>query len=59
MWDNLPAYGYYLRHARNVVFTNCTTSAVAADARPWIATNDVTQLDVSSMMKRLSRAGGQ
>ena len=59
MWDNLPAYGYYLRHARNIVFTNCTTSAAMPDARPWIATNDVTQLAVSSAMKRLSRAGGE
>ena len=46
MWANLPAYGYYLRHARNVVFTNCSTSAVSADARPWLATNDVSSLKI-------------
>ena len=46
MWSNLPAYGYYLRHATNVTFTNCFTSAVAADVRPWIATNDVSPLNI-------------
>ena len=44
MWGNLPAYGYYIRHATNVTFTNCFTSAASADARPWIATNDVSNL---------------
>ncbi len=46
MWGNLPAYGYYLRHATNVTFTNCFTSATSADARPWIATNDVSNLTI-------------
>jgi hypothetical protein len=44
MWGNLPAYGYYIRHATNVTFTNCFTSAASADARPWLATNDVSNL---------------
>jgi len=44
MWGNLPAYGYYIRHAANVTFTNCFTSAASGDARPWIATNDVSNL---------------
>jgi hypothetical protein len=46
MWTNLPAYGFYLRHAANVTFTNCFTSAASADARPWIATNDVSSLTI-------------
>jgi hypothetical protein len=46
MWGNLPAYGYYLRHASNVTFTNCFTSAAAADARPWIASSDVSNLQI-------------
>jgi polygalacturonase len=46
MWGNLPAYGYYIRHATNVTFTNCFTRATAADARPWIATNDVSNLTI-------------
>jgi polygalacturonase len=44
MWGNLPAYGYYVRHADGVTFTNCCTQAAAADARPWLATNDVSNL---------------
>jgi polygalacturonase len=43
-WGNLPAYGYYVRHANNVTFTNCFTSAVSPDVRPWLATNDVSNL---------------
>ena len=46
IWTNLPAYGYYVRHAINVTFTNCFTSVFPADARPWIATNDVTNFRV-------------
>jgi polygalacturonase len=46
MWTNLPAYGYYIRHATGVTFTNCFTSAASADARPWIATNDVSNLTI-------------
>ncbi len=46
MWGNLPAYGYYIRHAIGVTFTNCYTSAASTDARPWIATNDVSGLTV-------------
>ncbi len=44
MWGNLPAYGYYIRHAANVTFTNCFTSVVLTDARPWLANNDVSNL---------------
>jgi len=46
MWNNLPAYGYYLRHVSNVTFTNCFTSAAASDARPWIVTNDASGLAI-------------
>jgi polygalacturonase len=46
MWSNLPAFGYYLRHATNVTFTNCYTGLTAADARPWIATSDVSNLNI-------------
>jgi polygalacturonase len=46
IWGNLPAYGYYIRHATNVTFTNCLTSATSADARPWIATSDVSNLKI-------------
>ena len=44
MFGPLPAWGYYLRHVTGVSFTNCTTSVATADARPKIATDDVSGL---------------
>jgi hypothetical protein len=46
IWTNLPAYGYYVRHASNVTFTNCYTCVAPGDARPWLATSDVSRLTV-------------
>ncbi|MBW8864185.1 MAG: hypothetical protein JF609_04530 [Verrucomicrobia bacterium] len=46
IWTNLPAYGYYLRHATNVVFTNCYTGVSPYDARPWMTNADVGNLTV-------------
>jgi polygalacturonase len=46
IWTNLPAFGYYVRHAVNVTFTNCDTTVFPADARPYLATNDVSNLQV-------------
>jgi hypothetical protein len=60
MWTNLPAYGYYLRHATNVTFTNCFTSPAAPDARPWLATNDLASLRIAGpMLNIMPAAGGQ
>jgi hypothetical protein len=53
MWGNLPAYGYYFRHATGVTFTNCFTSAAAGDARPWLATNDVASLAIAGPTLRV------
>ena len=46
IWTNLPAYGYYIRHASNVTFTNCYTAVAPADARPWLATSDLSNFKV-------------
>ena len=46
IWTNLPAYGYYVRHATNVVFTNCFTGVYPGDARPWLTNADVSGLKV-------------
>jgi len=53
MWGNLPAYGYYVRHATGVTFTNCFTSAASADARPWLVTNDVANLTIAGPTLRV------
>jgi hypothetical protein len=58
IWTNLPAYGYYLRHATNVVFTNCFTGVSPADARPWMANADVSSLKVyGPVLNRVAGAG--
>ena len=57
MWGNLPAYGYYLRHATGVTFTNCFTSVAAGDARPWLATSDVANLVIAGPTLRLQPGG--
>ena len=44
MWTNLPAWGFYIRHATDVTFTNCFTSAASPDSRPWLATSDASNL---------------
>ncbi|MCR8633190.1 S-layer homology domain-containing protein [Paenibacillus radicis (ex Xue et al. 2023)] len=33
IWGDLPAYGYYVRHADGVLFTNSTTNVSPSDAR--------------------------
>ena len=50
IWTNLPAYGYYIRHATHVIFTNCYTSVAPPDARPWLATSDTGNLKVYGPM---------
>ncbi|MBE2180881.1 MAG: hypothetical protein IAE97_10445 [Chthoniobacterales bacterium] len=41
MFGNLPGSGYYLRHVHGVTFFRCTSTVRNGDARPVIATNDV------------------
>lgn len=38
---NLPAWGYYVRHAANITFTNCTHTVKTFDVRPAIQFFDV------------------
>ncbi|HEX3627252.1 MAG TPA: glycosyl hydrolase family 28 protein [Verrucomicrobiae bacterium] len=57
MWTYLPAYGYYVRHANNVTFTNCFTNAAAPDARPWLSTNDVSNLITMGPPLNIFRSG--
>lgn len=37
----LPAWGFYIRHARNITFDNVTMRAIKPDYRPAIVTDDV------------------
>jgi hypothetical protein len=44
----LPAYGFYLRHARGVTFRSITIETVNPDARPAIVMDDVEDVSVDS-----------
>lgn len=35
IWGNMPAYGYFIRHAVNVQFINSQSIVVPEDKRPW------------------------
>ena len=37
----LPAWGYYIRHAKNITFTNCSQTVSPADVRQAIVKFDV------------------
>lgn len=47
MFGNLPAYGFYCRHARRLSFRNVQVSTATPDARPAMLTEDVAELAVS------------
>ncbi len=40
MWGNLPAKGFYVRHARNIQFSNIQIQTVKPDARPDFVETD-------------------
>ena len=40
-FKELPAWGFYVRHAKNIIFENVTLTAKARDYRPAIVLNDV------------------
>ena len=50
MFGALPAWGFYLRHVRNALLHNVEVSALKADARPVLATDDVTGLRAESFV---------
>jgi polygalacturonase len=52
MFGPLPACGFYLRHARNVEFSNVEIAAEKADARAAIWAEDVDGLDVFRLRTR-------
>ncbi len=40
MWGELPAWAFYLRHARSVTFENVRIHALCADSRPPVVLDD-------------------
>lgn len=41
IWDEMPAYGYYIRHVNKINFENSSITASKEDARPAIVRRDV------------------
>ena len=46
-FGSLPASGYYIRHAKNIVFENCKTIIALPDAREVFYTSDATGILVN------------
>jgi hypothetical protein len=49
MYGALPAFGLYLRHARDVVLRNLDLAVDGADARPALVADDVAGLQVAGL----------
>lgn len=48
-FKELPAWGFFIRHAENVVFKNVSLSAAAKDYRPCVVCDDVKNADFSGL----------
>jgi hypothetical protein len=48
MFGTLPAYGFYLRHAKGLTFEDVNLGTAAADLRPALAAEDVEDLELSN-----------
>lgn len=46
--SNLPAWGYYIRHAENIQFINCTETLVREDIRPKIVLKNAKNVTIDS-----------
>ena len=49
MWGEMPAWGFYLRHAENITFKNVKLVTQGADFRPAIITDDVKDLTIERL----------
>ena len=49
MFGTLPAYGFYLRHARGVTLDNVRLRYEGTDARPALVCDDVADLDLFAL----------
>ena len=45
-FGNLPAWGFYIRHAENISFSNCTFRCLAPDFRSAVVGDDVQKLEL-------------
>ena len=58
-WKELPAWGFYVRHADGVVFDNVTMRVQAADYRPAFVSDDVDGLTLKGLKVIQENAAGK
>jgi polygalacturonase len=58
MFGQLPAFGLYVRHARDVILNNVQLPADAADSRAAVVADDVIGLRLGGIGTRLASAAG-
>ena len=56
MWGNLPAYGFFVRHASAVRFRDCVFSRAAEDVRPAFVIDDVDGIAIDGL--RITASAG-
>ena len=49
MWGNLPAYGFFVRHASAVRFRDCVFSRAGEDVRPAFVIDDVAGVSIDGL----------
>lgn len=49
MWKKLPAYGFYIRHAKNVKLSNISLYTLSPDARPAFYIEDVENIRIDNV----------
>jgi len=54
MFGQLPAYGFYCRHAENLSFNDVELDFIEPDARPAIVCDDITGLELYKIKARLT-----
>jgi hypothetical protein len=56
MWGNLPAYGFFVRHASAVRFRDCVFSLAGEDVRPAFVIDDVDGIAIDGL--RITASAG-
>ncbi len=54
MFGTLPAYGFYLRHAKNITLENIQLKFLREDKRPALIADDVEQLEITGLQAAAS-----
>ena len=55
IFGNLPAYGFYIRHAKNVTLDNVQLRFLQEDERPALIADDVALLEIKGLKAQASR----